>query len=303
VKEQTNMQRSIILRNVCPCGIAAALEALAEEARTHLGPNHPYYPMLEVLRAEKHMLPLSINLPDDLADYGLYSEPPNPRNPWGTRVLEVAVRLCAGCPYHHSPDLARAGGAGGEQGCVQGRDRGHGCAKACTSELTVHIAQQPEFPFPPADVDSFLYHYFNMPELATATVPRNFRFTYAVAHQCGAAAAAPSTDHDAPVAGDEPGAPDGAAAHVAAPGAPAPGTCQPVQRRKPGAPQLYCNVWLLGQVSVLADPRQCSHLKPRWQELYLEEVGVEPVDWDKSFRAAARYCRILIQRGHGELPA
>ncbi len=82
-----------------------------------------------------------------------------------------------------------------------------------------------------------------------------------------------------------------------------PATSQPAVRRKAGAPQLHCNVWLFGQMSVLPDPRQCSHLKPRWKELYQEEVGVEPVDWEKSFRAAARYCRILIARGHGDLPA
>lgn len=285
------MQRSITLRNVCACGIAPALEALAEQASEHLGPNHPDYPTLTVLRAEKHMMPLVINLPEDLADYGLYSELPNHHNPLGKRVLEVAVRMCASCPCHDSHDLAGPGTTGGVAGRGQsygqgpngGRDlchgRCHGCAKACRQELTVHIAQLPEFPFPPAEVDGFLYDYFDMPELATATVPREYRFTYTVTRQ------------------DE--APGAEAADVEVPGA-----AQPAQRRKAGAPPLDCNAWLYETMCALSDPRVYGHLRPEWQARYLQQVGVAPAGWDKSFREAARHYlhRILHDRGEEDAP-
>jgi hypothetical protein len=74
----------------------------------------------------------------------------------------------------------------------------------------------------------------------------------------------------------------------------------PAQRRGPGAPPLDCNTWLYKQMCVLPDPRACSHLRPHWQGLYLEEMGVPPQNWEKSFRAAARYCGLRILRARGE---
>jgi hypothetical protein len=54
---------------------------------------------------------------------------------------------------------------------------------------------------------------------------------------------------------------------------------------------------------VLPDPRACSHLRPGWQELYLEEMGVPPENWEKSFREAARHYLHRILRERGELPS
>jgi hypothetical protein len=109
------MKRSIKLRNVCACGIPAALAALVEEAISHLEPNHPPCPMLAVLKLERHHVPLGIDLTGCLADYGLFTELPNPYNRLGRRVLGVAVTLCAAC---------RNQGCGGAADCGQ-------CCGAC----------------------------------------------------------------------------------------------------------------------------------------------------------------------------
>jgi hypothetical protein len=264
------MKRRITLHNVCACGVTAALEILVQKARKHLGPNHRPCPDLAVLKVEEHMVPLGIDLTACHAAYGIFTERPSPHNPLGRRVLGISVQLCAACPNRQ-----QAGAPGNDQGSDQcssqalrpGRNRCreqcHGCANACCAELTVHITQLPEFPLPPADVDWFLYHYFNMHDLAAAAIPEGYRYLYDVSRQFQAAA-------------------------------------QPAQRRGPGAPQLYCNVWLFNQMCVLPDPRACSHLRGGWQELYLEEIGVPPEDWEKSFRAAARYCRLRILHARGE---
>jgi hypothetical protein len=166
------MKRSITLRNVCACGIVAALEVLAEAVRQRLGSNHHPCPDLVVLKVEEPIVPLCIKLPPSLAAYGLFTERPNPYNPWGKRVLGVSVQLCAACPHHN-----RAGAAPRDPRCGQCR----GCTHACCSELTVYITQLPEFPLPPADVDWFLYHYFNMHDLAAATIPEGYSYLYEVA--------------------------------------------------------------------------------------------------------------------------
>ena len=301
------MKRTIKLRNVCACGIPAALDALAEEVMRRAGRNHRPCPQLIVLKVERDMVPLAIDPPDCLVTYGLFSEPPSPYNPRGKRVLGITTHICAACPNLH-PD----GTGGGDQPQGPKRHHGrchdqcqarcHGCPHACWAELTLYIKLTPEFPFPPDDVEGFLYRYFNMHDLAAAKIDKDYDFLYDVTRrfQPQAPGVAPAAGDDIPnlpgdEAGDAAGVTDAPATSQPAP--------QPAQRGKPGAPQLHCNVWLFGQVRVLPDPRQCSHLKPRWKELYMEEVGVEPEDWDKSFRAAARYCRMLIARGHGGLPA
>ena len=292
------MKRTIKLRNVCACAIPAALEALAKEVNRRLGPNHRPCPELVVLRTENHMVPMAINLVDTLASFGLYSQLPSPYNPRGRRPLGITVHVCPDCPNLHGDGRGGDQSPGRKQRHDQCHNRCHGCTQACWAELTLYIKQTPEFPFPPDDVDWFLYHYFNMDDLAAAKIDEDFDFLYDVTcrFRRQAEGLAPAVCGDVPnIVGDE--------ARDAAGGTDAPLTPQPAQRRKPGAPQLHCNVWLFGQVSVMPDPRQCGHLKPHWKELYLEEVGVEPEDWEKSFRAAARYCRLLLARGHGELPA
>ena len=178
------MKRTIKLRNVCACGIPAALEALAEEVfRRDWGPTIAPVPRLVVLKVEQDMVPLGIDLPDCLATYGLFTECPNPYNPWGKRVLGVTMQLCAACPSLHPDGTSGGTGSGmgggdqppGGKRCQdrcheQCQARCHGCTHACWAELTVYIKQMPEFPFPPDDVDGFLYHYFNMDDLAAAKI-------------------------------------------------------------------------------------------------------------------------------------
>jgi hypothetical protein len=286
------MQRRITLRNVCACGIAAALEVLAEAALQRLGSNHPYCPTLELLKVEEPILPLCITLPARHDAHGLFSERPNAYNPWGKRVLGVSVQLCAACPKQ-GKRRAGDGEAVREHGSSRCHDRCHGCAHACCSELDVYITQLPEFPLPPADVDWFLYNYFNMHDLAVASIPKDYRYLYDVAAKFRSAAAAPCAGLElagkegetAPSAADAPAAADE--------------LIQPTVRGKPGAPQLDCNAWLYKTMSAMPDPRAYGHLRPEWQERYLRQVGVEPAGWDKSFREAARHYlhRILRERG------
>ena len=287
------MKRTIKLRNVCACAIPGALAALAQEVTRRRGRNHRPCPELVVLRTEEDMVPMAIHLPERMASFGLYSECPSPHNPRGKRPLGVTMQVCPHCPHLH-PDGTDGGGEHmpGAKGC---REQCHGCAHGCWAELTLYIKQTPEFPFPPDDVDWFLYHYFHMDDLAAAKIHADFDFLYDVANRFERA-------EGGIAAGDVLNLRGGAASSGAdvTDAAPSP---QPAVRRKPGAPQLRCNVWLFDQISVLPDPRQCSHLKPHWKELYMEQVGAEPDSWDKSFHAAARYCRILIARGHGGLPA
>ena len=53
----------------------------------------------------------------------------------------------------------------------------------------------------------------------------------------------------------------------------------------------------------LPDPRAYGHLRPDWQERYLRQMGVEPADWEKSFREAARHYLHRILRDRGEQDA
>lgn len=299
------MERSIKLRNVCACRIPAALEALLKDAISHLEPHRPPSPMLELLKLERHHVPLVVDLTGCLADYGLYSELPSPYNRLGNRVLGAAVKMCAACPKVGCPGAADCG-----ERCGHCRH----CGRVYGSELTLYLTVCHGFPFTPEEVACFFYRYFDMRELAAATVTRGYHHLLHITDEVNALAA--GTQVAAPGAAQEaaPGAaldvsrdvfPDASPdVSMGAAGAPAePLTPQPAVRRKSGAPQLHCNVWLYNQLRVLPDPRQCSHLKPHWRELYLEEVGMKPEDWDKSFRAAARYCRMLIARGQGGLGA
>ena len=65
--------------------------------------------MLELLKLERHHVPLGINLTGCLADYGLFTELPNPYNRLGKRVLGVAVTLCAACRNQGCPAAADCG--------------------------------------------------------------------------------------------------------------------------------------------------------------------------------------------------
>lgn len=290
------MQRRITLRNVCACGITAALEVLAEAALRRLRSTHRYCPMLELLKVEEPILPLCITLPERHAAHGLFTERPSPYNPWGKRVLGVSVQLCAACPNQGDRSQAGDGPAVREHWSSRCRDRCHGCTHACRAELDVHITQLPEFPLPPADVDWFLYHFFNMHDQAVALIPENYRYLYDVAEQFRAAAAASCSDRGA--AGAEAETAPGATAAAAAPDA----LVGPAVRRGPGAPPLDCNTWLYRTMCALPDPRHYGHLRPEWQERYLRQMGVPPAGWERSFREAARHYlhRILRERGEAD---
>ena len=126
------MKRTIKLRNVCACGIPAALDALAEEIFRRAGRNHRPCPRLVVLRVERDMVPLPIDLPDCLVTYGLFAECPSPYNPWGKRVLGITMQVCAACPSLHPGGTGNGAGDGdqlqGGKGC---QARCHGCTRAC----------------------------------------------------------------------------------------------------------------------------------------------------------------------------
>ncbi len=258
------MKQTIKLRNVCACRIPAALEALIKEAISHLDQNHPPCPMLELLKLERHHVPLGIDLTGCLADYGLFTELPNPRNRLGTRVFGAAVRMCAAC---------RNQGCPGAAGCGQRCGRCRHCGNDYSSELTLYLTVYREFPFSPKEVACFFYRYFDMPELAAATVTYGYDHLYDIADEVNTLATARLV-------------------------APPP---QPAQRRKSGAPPLDCNVWLYETMCAMPDPRAYGHLRPEWQERYLQQMGVEPAGWDKSFREAARHYLHRILRERGEL--
>jgi hypothetical protein len=261
---------SITVRHACACAMPALLEALAAKARACKGVHRPYHPFLAVLRVEDDMLFALLERPAGLETYGIYCELPSLHNPLGRRLLGITVAQCTAC----QANLAQ--GAPGALVREAGDDQPlcGGCDGRCCEELTIYITHMPGFPLLLREVRGFIYRFFGMHEMADACIPDEFCNAYHVYHYLGN-----STAHN---------------------------NVQPAQRRGPGAPQLYCNVWLFNQMWVLPDPRACSHLRPGWQEIYLEEMGVPPDNWEKSFRAAARYCRLRILRERGEpdsLPA
>ncbi len=65
-----------------------------------------------------------------------------------------------------------------------------------------------------------------------------------------------------------------------------------------GAPPLACNVWLEEQMGELAHPERYHHLYPTWLAHYVTLKGFEPIDPQRSFRAAAKSClhRLAVQQ-------
>ncbi len=283
------MERSITLRNVCACGIAAALEALVKEVKRRLEANHHPCPNLMVHKVENSDVPLCVTIEEGHGAWGIFEALPNPLKVWGDRLLGVSVQLCPTCPCRGRLRAARSGDQDAGHCHALRAGRCHGCTHACGSEVTVYMTHMPGFPVPPVDVAWFLYKYYNMHDLAAAVVPDNYRFLQHVADLFKAAA--PTLSGPAAPETPDAGRTD------------APTTPQPAVRGKPGAPQLDCNVWLYKTMCAMPDPRAYGHLRPEWQERYLQQMGVEPVDLDKSFREAARHYLHRILRDCGELDA
>lgn len=296
-------ETKITLRRVCACAIPGALEALAKYALQQGGSNRPRCPFLTVLRVENDMVPVAIQLrrQGTLQSWGLYDKLPCPGDPLGNRELGVTTALCPGCQAKVAAGIndGRPVPAPGAHGCSH--TPCDGCDGDCCEELEVYFTYFPGFPLAPHEVRWFFFDYFHMDAEAQAALPKNYR-NMAVVY----------LEHDAPpVPGaqpdrrpdTEPGEAAGCAGDCGTGEASADCGPQPAARRKAGAPQLDCNVWLYTTMCALPDPRAYGHLRPEWRDRYLQQMGVEPADWDKSFREAARHYLHRILRDRDEADA
>ena len=283
-------QKSIRLRHACACLIPVILEAVAERARQKMGPNRPHCPYLQVLRVEDHMLPAAIQRRGTLQSWAIFCVPPSPGDPLGKRLLGVTAALCPGCRAKVAAGLPPPPPALAAPGCAH--TPCGGCDGTCCDELVVHFTYYSNFTFLPHEVRWFFYHLAGMHDEAVAALPADYHYTYYVYQLYDADPAAPG--------GGDAGRASVAGPAVAEPIVAGPDSW-PAKHRQPGAPLLLANDWLLNKIRSMPDPNApCRHLRAHWQELYLQQMGVPPENWDKSFREAVRKCRARLKRERGE---
>lgn len=278
-------ETTITVRRACACAFPGILDALARRALQQTGANRPRCASLTVLRVENDMVPFAVQSrrKGTLQSWGVYEKVPCPGDPLGKRVLGVTTSLCPGCRAKAAahPEQGSLPPAPGAPGCSHTPCAG--CDGCCCEELEVHFTFFPTFPLQPHEVRWFFFTWFGMHAEARAALPPDYRNMDDV-----------YLKYDAPPV-EDPAEDPGAANDCPCPDT-CPGACpQPAQCHAAGAPLLICNEFLLGEMR--ADPGLTSynHLRPRWLELYTEQMGCEPANKEKSFREAVRKCRARLR--------